>query len=184
VHVKVAVDSSAGGTAEIHAEVDAVWRVRIADRCLRLFGELHHFVGRLLARITKERDVLVRNDHQVTRSVRVNVEDDKIKLGTPEDEILLIGCRVGENGAKNTAVFNGCTARFYVVVSPRGPEYIHSLVETARGRSLVNKLDLLLNAGSVVLVDEFLELLAGLEIGNALCGNSDRVARLRITPFA
>ncbi len=117
------VDPGTRRPPHVHSEIDPVRRVRLGDGRLRLSCQFHHFVPRRLAGLVQCRDMLVRNDHQVAGPVRIGVEDDKIKLGTLEDEIVLIACRVVKYAAEDARV--GFRVASYVLISPRTPEYVH-----------------------------------------------------------
>ena len=62
------------------------------------------------------------NNHHVAAGVRIDVEDDKVKLGPMKNEILFVGGRVVQDIAENaTAGFDRVIAG-YVVISPRTPK--------------------------------------------------------------
>ena len=71
--------------------------------------------------------MLVGYDHQVPRRVWIYVKDQKIKLGSLEDKVLLIACRVIQDAAKDATSVIAGTAAANVVVSPRAPENVHSV---------------------------------------------------------
>ena len=77
--------------------------------------------------------MLVGYDHQVAGCVRVDIQDDKIKLGTRDDEIFFVACRVVKDVTKNAAARFGRTAFCYVVIPPWTPKNVHGL----RGRDLI-----------------------------------------------
>ena len=125
MHVVMARDARTGGFAEVHAEVDAVRSIDLADSRLSRRYQVHHLVGRGLLGLVQSIEMLVRYDQQVAGRVRINIKDDKIELGPLEDKTFLIADRVFQNIAEDATVSFGSAACGYVIVSPRTPEYIH-----------------------------------------------------------
>lgn len=87
-------DARTGGFAEVHAEVDTVWGVDLVDGRLSRCDEIHHLVRGGLFGLVQSIEMGIRDDHQVAGRVRIDIQDDKIKLGPLEDKIFLIADRV------------------------------------------------------------------------------------------
>jgi hypothetical protein len=126
VHVEVSSDSGTGGFAKVHADVEAIGVIDLLESSLRSLGQVHHLVGDLFVGFVEIRNVLKRQDHQMACTVRINIEDDKIKLGASEDEFFLIACRVVQDIAENAAARLCGAASCYVVISPWAPQNIHA----------------------------------------------------------
>ena len=91
--MKVRCDAGSSRLSYIEAHVEALRRIDLAQCRLAPFRQVHHFVGSLLIRLIQIADVLERDDHQMTGGVRINIENDKIKPGTLEDELFLVASR-------------------------------------------------------------------------------------------
>ena len=61
----VVCDASAGGFAEVHAEIEAIRVVDAAERGLGLLGDQHHLVGGVGGQGGEGVDVQVGNDQDV-----------------------------------------------------------------------------------------------------------------------
>ena len=78
VHVEVFGDSGSGGASEIHADVEALRAVGLAQSRLAELGEVHHLVRHLFRRGVEVGQVRVRDDERVAADVRVEVEYDEV----------------------------------------------------------------------------------------------------------
>ena len=126
VDMKVVEHAGASRAAEVDANVDPLRRVRLAQRHFRMPRQPHQvrlFGGR---RDRQARDVPVRDDHQVTVVVRVQIQDGVTGGSADEDEIVARGISAG---AEDTAV--GAAARAgHVLQSPRSPKVFHGKVKS------------------------------------------------------
>src|SRR5438094_10572915 len=101
--------------SEIHPEIETLWLVNLGQRRLRGLHEVHHFIGCLFIGLIEIGKMCIRNDQEMPRSVWVNIQNYKIKLGPLEDKVFIIGRRVIENVTENTSArFGGTDARYIV----------------------------------------------------------------------
>ena len=121
VHVKMSGNARTGGFAEVHSDVEAFRVIDLLERGLRSFCQVHHFVGDLFVGFVDLGDVIEWQDHQVSRAVRINIEDDKIKLGPTEDKFFLVAGRAFQDVAEDASARFCGPASGYVVISPRAP---------------------------------------------------------------
>jgi len=126
VHVKMSGDAGTGGFPKVHADVEAIGVIDLFKCGLRSLGQVHHFIGDLFIALVKIGDMLEWQDHQMARAVGIYIENDKIKLGAPEDEFLLIARRVVQDITENAAARFFTAASCYVVISPWTPNDIHT----------------------------------------------------------
>jgi hypothetical protein len=104
VNVHVLRDACAGCGPEVHAHVEAGRRVNITQGRLRSFGQVHHLICDLFRRRIELARVQVRNDHHVSRDIRVKIQDNKTVLGAMQYEVGFVVVRVGGDPAKHTAL--------------------------------------------------------------------------------
>jgi hypothetical protein len=119
--VDVSGDAGTGGFADVHAEVDAVGDIKLAQDGLQFLGESHHFGGRGGGEFLQLVEVRVGYDHDVSVGVGIGIKDDEAMLSAVNDEGLAVGFFGGI--AEDAAGFLGGAGN--VGVTPRGPEMIH-----------------------------------------------------------
>jgi hypothetical protein len=119
--VDVSGDAGTGGFADVHAEVDAVGDIKLAQDGLQFLGESHHFGGRGGGEFLQFVEVRVGDDHDVSVGVGIGIKDDEAMLSAVNDEGLAVGFFGGI--AEDAAGFLGGAGN--VGVTPRGPEMIH-----------------------------------------------------------
>ena len=117
----VSGDAGAGGFADVHAEVDAVGDIELAQDGLQFLGESHHFGGGGGGKLLQLAEVRVGDDHDVSVGVGIGIEDDVAMLCAVNDEGLPVGFFGGI--AEDAAGFLGGAGN--VGVTPWGPEMIH-----------------------------------------------------------
>jgi hypothetical protein len=151
VQVDVVGDTSSGGLAKVHAEVEAVGAVDLAEAVLHALGEQDHLLRGLGRQGGKRVDVQVGQDEDVAGGVGVGVEADEAAFSAMEDVGGLLGGLLrhalgdgvvggGDHVAEDAVlVFGGgppceggrdAGAGLFVgagdvVIAPRGPETIH-----------------------------------------------------------
>ena len=151
VEVDVVGDSGSGGLAEVHAEVDAVGMVDLAEAAFDLLGGEDHLLRGFGRKCGEGVDVQVGQDEHVASAIWVGIEADKAVRAAMDDVGGLLGCLPGHavgNGvvgggdhvAEDTVlIFGGgpggeggrdASAGLFVgagdvVVAPGGPETVH-----------------------------------------------------------
>jgi hypothetical protein len=120
-------NAGAGGTAQIHSEIETLRRINFSQRRLRTLGELHYLVGSFFGRSIKLAQMRVGRNHQVTTDVRIEVKNYKGGGTAMQDEILFIVGWVSDGVAKDTRIglrhIN--SGGRDVSVSPGTPESFH-----------------------------------------------------------
>ena len=118
----VSGDAGAGSFADVHAEVDAVGVVEVAQDGFHPLGEGHHLIrgfGREFAQFVQVR---VGHDHDVSRSVGIGVQDDEAMLAAINNaRLLVVVCLNGVAEYASRSFLSGGN----VGVTPRGPEVVH-----------------------------------------------------------
>lgn len=101
MHVDVVCNTGSGGSAKIHAEIEARRGVSTSERFLRALGKVHQFVRDRFRGRRQISDVLVRNNQKVTRHVGIEIQNC-ITVPTPVNNIVLrIIFRTSSNFAKD-----------------------------------------------------------------------------------
>ena len=118
----VSGDAGAGGFADVHAEIDAIGVVNIAQYGLEALGKRHHFIGGLGREVAKLIEVGVGHDHHVAGGVGIGVEDNEAVLAAMNDEgfLVVVGFHGGAEDATDSLLGSGD-----VGVAPGSPEVIH-----------------------------------------------------------
>ena len=91
VHVDVSGDAGPGGLADVHAEIDSVGMIELAQDAFHALAEHHHFHGGFRGEVAKLVEVLVGNDHDVAVGVGEGVQNDEAVAAAINDSRLGIG---------------------------------------------------------------------------------------------
>lgn len=84
VHVEMIDDAGAGRSTEVHPDIHSLRPVRLVQRALGLRDYLYQLGPLLAVEVPKAGNVPVRDDHEVTAVVRVEVQDHE--AGSPPGE--------------------------------------------------------------------------------------------------
>ena len=127
--MKMGRDACAGGLANIESHVKALRSVGGFKGCLTAFSKVHHLVGRLFVGFAKVTEVLIGNDHQMSRSVWIDIQNYEVRPGPEKDKFFLVSCRVVKDVAKYAADFRVASSGLasYIAIAPWTPQYIHDL---------------------------------------------------------
>ena len=105
MNVQVVRDARARRSPKIHPHVEPRGFINLAQRRLRTFRLVHHLIRNLFRGGVKLTRMQVRDDHQMSTDVRVEIQDHKTMLPAMQDEVVLIVLRVIRNRAEHTTVF-------------------------------------------------------------------------------
>jgi hypothetical protein len=87
VKVQMPGHSGAGGSSQIHPDIEPAW-IKLGTQCFdRPLGQSHHFVQRRFRQLFKVADMAVRHNHHVSGSIGVTIEDDETIFGAMENQI-------------------------------------------------------------------------------------------------
>ena len=95
MHVDVTGNAGAGRFAQVHAQIQAVGMVDIAQHSFQLLRECHHFLGGRSSQSLKLVNVLVRSNHDVTGGVGKGIEHHKTVLPAMDNQRFFVVIAVG-----------------------------------------------------------------------------------------
>ena len=88
--MEMLIDSGSGAAANVEPDVIAFGFVANLKRLLQLPRQSHHFIQCFRVGFRQVSNMRVGNDHGVTGSVRVEVQNDEIQTATMKDEVLAV----------------------------------------------------------------------------------------------
>src|SRR5262249_22279945 len=126
VQMKMACDARSSRAAQIQAEVHAVGFIEGFECSFDALRELHHVGNRSRIECGELRRVLVRNNHQMTRSVRILIQDYERADSAMDNESLFVVLpfsRIAENAIGEVVRSSVCD----VTIPPGRPEIVHAV---------------------------------------------------------
>src|SRR6266852_4866469 len=90
MHVDVTGHAGASRFTQIHAEIESMWAVNCMQVDLRQPDKLYHLDERRLGHRFQRSDVLIRHNHQVSRRVGIQVQNDEVMLSTMNNAVLFV----------------------------------------------------------------------------------------------
>ncbi len=118
----VSGNARARGFSDVHAQVDAVGVVELAQDGFHALRKRHHLDGRFGWEFAKFVEMRVRDDHHVSRRVRKSIQDDEAVLAAVNDQCL--GVIVSFHGVAEDAS-GGLLGGRNVGITPWCPEVVH-----------------------------------------------------------
>ena len=107
------VDAGAGGRAEVDADVEAVGMERALQTFDRPGDQIVEFKRFLAREAAQVGGVAVGDDHQVSRAVRVGIEDDEAGRAAVDDEVLFVVAAVSGKGAEDALFAAAFRAKYH-----------------------------------------------------------------------
>jgi hypothetical protein len=102
MNVKMVGNAGAGGSTQIHTNVESRRRVTFTQCRLGALRQIHHLIRDRFRRRIKLARVQVRHDHQMPGDVRVQIQNDERLLAAMENEVRLVAFSVTRDTAKDT----------------------------------------------------------------------------------
>jgi len=95
VQVQVVCYAGAGALPKIHTEIIPFGMIAISQCRLQAAGQLHHFDERSGFELLEAGNVGIRDHHRVARSVRKEVEKNKIRAASIQKQVLPVVRGIG-----------------------------------------------------------------------------------------
>jgi len=122
VHMEVSGDACAGGLADVHAQVNAVGGIDLAEDVFGFLCEGHHFLSGLGGHLLKFVQVGVGDDHEVAGGVGKFVQHDEVVRGAVNDKrFAVVGFGLVAENAAGHFVSGG-----NIGITPRCPKIVHA----------------------------------------------------------
>jgi len=124
VHVDVTGDACTGGAANVHAEINSIRCVDLAEHAFHFLTQRHHFCRRIFGQLLQFIQMREGHDHHVAGGVRKAVENDEAVPAAMDYfgfEVRKSG-KLAEDAGVGAVSFRSSGD---VGVSPGSPEVIH-----------------------------------------------------------
>ena len=93
--------AGAGGSTQVHANVETSRLVYFAQHGLRPLGEIHELISDLLWGGIELANMLVGDDEEMATDVRIEIENYEVVLAAVEDEVFFVVFLISGNVTKD-----------------------------------------------------------------------------------
>lgn len=122
----VACDAGSGSASDVHADVDAVGGVELAQNAFHFLCERDHFMRGGVGEFLQLVEMRVGDDHHVAGGVWIRIKDDEAILATMHDANFSVVPFFGKIAEDASGDFSRGGD---VCVAPRGPQIVHGVGE-------------------------------------------------------